>query len=127
MKAKKYLSYDDAKEWILNNLNVNSRKDWERLVKENKIPEFIPKNPHHFYYKKNRGWLGWKNFIQKDKNKYLSYDDAKNWLKNNININTVRDFLKLVRENKVICTIPRRPDLYYKDFISWDDFLNHKN
>jgi len=64
----KYLSYDKAKEWIKDNLSdVKNRATWKEYVKQNKIPEIIPNHPELYYNRKNRGWLGWKDFLSKTK------------------------------------------------------------
>ena len=34
-------------------------------VKNKKIPDIIPNHPEIFYNKKNRGWLGWIDFLSK--------------------------------------------------------------
>lgn len=65
LKALNYLSYEESKNWIKNNLNILSKKDWVVHVKDNKIPNIIPNNPQLYYYKKNRGWKGWKDFLNK--------------------------------------------------------------
>jgi len=63
---KNYLSYNESKWWIKNNLsNIKSEKFWKLSVMKNKIPIFIPNNPKQFYQKKNRGWLGWMDFLNK--------------------------------------------------------------
>lgn len=64
--ALKYLNYSDAKVYIKKNLSeVKTQKMWKECVKNNKIPEIIPNHPEQYYYKANRGWLGWKDFLNK--------------------------------------------------------------
>lgn len=65
LKALNYISYEDAKEWIKENLNISTKKDWEIEVKKHNIPNTIPNNPQLYYYKKDRGWKGWKDFLSK--------------------------------------------------------------
>jgi len=64
--AKNYLSYVESKNWIKNNLpNIKSEKMWKLSVKNNEIPINIPNHPEIFFSKKNRGWIGWKDFLNK--------------------------------------------------------------
>ena len=61
-----YLSYNEAKEYIKNNLSeIKTRKIWKDYVKCKKIPKILPNHPELFYNRKNRGWIGWKNFLSK--------------------------------------------------------------
>lgn len=66
IKSKNYLLYNDAKLFINNNYCIKSQKDWNDYVKLNKIPNNIPNHPELYYKNKNRGWLGWKNFLNKN-------------------------------------------------------------
>jgi hypothetical protein len=55
------VSYDEFIVWINKNFpNKKSKEEFKKLVKENKIPHFIPKKPEGVY--KSAGWSGWKKF-----------------------------------------------------------------
>lgn len=58
LKAKKYISYDEAKNHI-KTLNIKSIVDWKNRLTE--IPEIIPNRPERFY--KKRGWISWGDFL----------------------------------------------------------------
>lgn len=61
-----YLSYVDAKKWIKENLSeIKSQKMWKKYIKENKILN-IPNHPELYYNRSDRGWLGWKDFLNKN-------------------------------------------------------------
>lgn len=61
-----YLSYEDAKKYIKENFSeIRSEKIWKNYVKNNKIPNIIPNHPELYYNRKNRGWIGWKDFLNK--------------------------------------------------------------
>lgn len=130
LKSLNYLSYDDAKKWIKNNLNISNVKSWKILVKENKIPEIIPNHPENYYKKKNRGWLGWKDFLGTSKDncnnkKFISYNDAKILIRK-LNIKTSREYHKNIKGNNDY-KLPKNPYRYYKSikqWISWNDFLS---
>lgn len=57
-KHMNLLNYEDFKNWINNNYpQSKSNKEFKKLIKEDKIPPFIPKKPISAY--RNKGWSGW--------------------------------------------------------------------
>lgn len=133
-KSQNYLSYDKAKEWIKQNLTVSTSIEWNELVKNDKIPNFIAKRPCRHY--ENKGWVGWLDFLSKKKNtrkkriNYLPYNEAKEWLKDNLasNINSVKKWKKF--NNYKETKIPTDAYGFYKkegSWVSWNDFLNKSN
>jgi hypothetical protein len=128
-KLKKFISYDEAKIWLKNNLNIKNQNDWSYSTKNNLIPEFIPKSPEHVY--KNSGWINWADFLNSNnispviKNKnYLSlYDLKKIAIDNNIKSKKGWvDYVKSLNNEK----IPQSPQKTYKNkgWVSWLDFLS---
>ena len=133
IKISNYLLYDDAKQ-IIKNLNIAGIKEWKELIKENKIPNFIPHYPQN-YYQKRKSWISWTDFLNnnkistQDRSKYyLSYDDAKKYIKKNLGyVKTTRDWDNYFKLNDISNIIPKRPDEYYKktnNWTSWCDFLD---
>lgn len=123
IKSKNYISYDDAKIWIKDNLDITTIVKWKQNVKENKIPEFIPNRPYRFYQK--RGWISWGDFLstgrianQNKKNIFLSYENACKFVRNN-NIKSNIEYRKF----NLPINIPAAPSQYYKEWISWGDFF----
>lgn len=119
---KNYISYDDAKKWILINLDVKNLVEWKKLYKENKIPYFIPNRAERFY--KKRGWISWSDFLNTDniamkyrKDIYLSYNDALELVRCN-NIKSKIKYGKIKYVN-----LPSDPSKFYKEWISWGNFL----
>lgn len=122
------ISYDDCKNYISKNSNIKSKSDWYKQVKI--LPDFIPNEPRQSYL--NRGWISWGDFLGTNRiqdnlkaTKYISYNDAKNWIKNNSKIDTIVQWKKYVKEKLIPETIPNRPDRYYqkRGWISWVIFL----
>ena len=121
------ISYDDCKKYVQENLNIKSISQWRKSL----IPDNIPKNPKEAYV--NRGWISWGDFLGtnriqdniKSKN-YISYSEAKEWIKNNLKINTLMQWKNFAKENKIPDFIPNRPERFYKKrgWINWGDFLN---
>jgi hypothetical protein len=131
--ALNYISYNEAKNWIKNNLKIWSEGDWKKLVKENDIPNFLPNNPQIFYNKKERGWLGWIDFLgteyKQNNLKCLTYEEAKTWVLTNIKVKTTKYWKNLSKNNQIPSFIPKRPDIYYKSYdrgwVSWNDFFSN--
>lgn len=119
-----YLSYNECKKWVRENLTVTSRYGWKKNIIDNALPIFIPNTPEKYY--KNKGWVDWFDFLGKEKNVFLSHDDSKNWIKQNYNKINVADFKRLCKDGVLPSFIPRKPYNTYKDFVSWFDFLGGK-
>lgn len=122
-KNKNFYSYVDAKRWIKDNLDLKSSSEFRK----SKLPCFIPKKPYNSY---TNEWIGWSDFLEykpfnrDKKNKYLSYEDSKKWIKDNLkDINTVLKYRRLSKEDKLPIFIHKKPEIYYKEWISWYDWL----
>jgi hypothetical protein len=121
-----YLSYIDAKEWILENiLSIKSRSHWKLKVNNNEIPYFIPNRPERFY--KNRGWISWGDFLSNGRianqnKKLLSYNDAKE-LVNKLNIISLKEY-KII-QSLYLNVLPVHPHLTYKNkgYKTYDEFF----
>lgn len=125
------ITYDEAKE-IVKTLNIKSKTEWFKYVKDKLI--ILPYSPNNHF--KNKGWKGWGDFLSTDRKQdnliaknYLSYEEAKKYIKdNNLNINTIEEWkhyiknIKNIKNNKFI---PNKPNRFYKNkgWISWGDFL----
>jgi hypothetical protein len=131
--SNKYLLYNEAKKWVNNNLpDIKSAYDWVEYNKNNILPEFIPKKPDRVY-KKELGYFRFKDFLNSNNikkrnniNKYLTYEEAKEYIKNNFNnIKSVTDWRNTYKLKKP--NIPVNALQYYKktnEWVSWVDFLN---
>ena len=58
---KYFYDYKKAKKTI-KKFNLKTSYEWEEFIKKNNISKHIPRSPEH-YYKKNKGWKGWKDFL----------------------------------------------------------------
>jgi hypothetical protein len=124
----KYISYEDAKKYIVDSsLTQLTSKDWRKI----EIPIFIPRRPERYY--KNRGWIDWSDFlsndkIQNQKKVFLDFDEFILYVNKNVirvkNRNEWRSIVKTLPNY-----IPSEPSLYYKGkgWISWKDFFNKIN
>lgn len=60
-----------------NNQESYLKKIWENLVAQNKIPEFIPKDPET-YYTKTGDWVSWADFFGANVESSLNSQHTKN-------------------------------------------------
>jgi len=124
------ITYDECKNYI-KKYNIKSLYAWRKYIKS--LPDFIPASPREVFL--NDGWISWGDFLgtgriqdNKKTEKYIIYNDAKVYIKNNIKGITTREKWKnAVKNDKIPDTIPNRPDRYYnsknRGWISWGDFL----
>lgn len=128
-----FLLYNEAKQWLADK-NIKSRSEYYNfyILNKNDIEFLIPKSPD-VCYKKN-GWISWGNFlsmnkisdIEKHKN-YLSYDEAKLYMKENFSFIKSGNQWKNYRKSNLIPTfIPANPENTYKitnDWKGWSDYI----
>lgn len=112
-KKNIFLSYEKCSEFAKNN-NIKTIKEW----KDFDLPFNIPKDPRLSY--KNKGWVDWGTFLgtnriqdNKKAEKYLSYNNAKLWILNNLSVKTQKIWKELVKMNKIPEIIPNHPEIYY--------------
>jgi hypothetical protein len=121
------MSYNEVKEWIVLNLSIESKTKWYEYIKNNELPNCIPRNPREVFLKK--GWISWGDFLGTgkiwDNNvNYLNYNDSKKIIKT-LNINTGLEYKNFAKNDLIPKNIPNRPERYYKKrgWVSWGDFL----
>lgn len=128
-KNKNFISYNDCKKWIKSNKltkNTKSQYEWKKL--KSNLPLFIPKDPQGYYTRCNT-WNGWGDFLgtgNTHKGNFLSYDESKKWIKENIltkNIKSETYWRKI--KNKLPSFIPKCPESHYFGigWKNWGDFL----
>ena len=126
-KKKNFLSYEEAQNYLVN-FYFKSQKEYQNWHKLNN-PNNLPTNPNVVY--KDNGWVSWgiflsnKNIGTQNKSKFfLSYDDAKLFLKD-LNIITRKEYIEWYNLNNPN-NLPLSPHEIYKNngWISYNDFLN---
>ena len=60
MNKNKYLSYDEAKDFI-KHLRINGVREWIAYAKSGQKPDNIPHAVHTVY--SNKGWTSWGDFL----------------------------------------------------------------
>jgi very-short-patch-repair endonuclease len=135
-----YLTYAQASEWIKSNYpNVKSQNQFKKWKSGNLYYSKIPKNPYSVYRRSNE-WVSWSEFLGSNNisgieisKKYISYNSAKEWIKNNLNCDelSISKWKELYRSGTIPDFIPRNPNTFYSNFnrgwISYADFLNNKS
>jgi hypothetical protein len=118
-KSKMYMSYDECKKYIYENLHkINSKTQLREYILKNNIKN-IPLNPESSY--KDKGWISWDSFLSKN---YLNFNDAKKIIKK-LNIKSNREWRIFIKDkDKIYKNIPNSPDRFYKnEWIDWYDWL----
>lgn len=121
-------TYDECKLWIKENKpnwvnSISSYKNWSKM---SDFPGFLPKAPNRVF----QDWNSWGDYLgtgavstMKRKDIYLSYDEAKKYLKENYNLKSSYDFKKA----DVPIFIPKKPFNVYSEWSSWEYFLGYKS
>ena len=61
-----FLNYEECKVWVKNNCeDIKTKRDWDKFVKVNELPEYIPKSPYWVYKRSTHycGWISWSDFL----------------------------------------------------------------
>ena len=58
---KKFRSFEDASRWAVT-LELKNNWEWRRYIKENQVPDDIPRKPE-YAYKKRGTWKSWGEFL----------------------------------------------------------------
>lgn len=122
-----YKSYQEAKEWI-KPLGLTNEKDWKEYTNSKFFPADIPKNPYEVY-SKTKEWISWKDFFGMKKEKYISYDKAKEWAIT-LNLSTSSEWIEYTKKNNFPKNIPKDTARIYRkmgQWENWKDFLGKKN
>ncbi|MDA9752333.1 DEAD/DEAH box helicase family protein [Candidatus Pelagibacter sp.] len=115
-QLRKYFEFDEAKKYI-KELNIKSNLDWKKYCKSKKYNPKLPKAPDIVYKSE---WCGWPDFLSK--NKFLSYEEAKKYIKDLGFINFKEYSNYIIKKN--IDFLPKYPRHHYKkDFSTMIDFL----
>jgi hypothetical protein len=122
-----FLTYNDCKKWIKNE-NL-SYVEFRNLIKEKKLPNFIPTKPNITYKKEFISLIDLFNGkCRKTLNDYLTYDVAKIIVKD-FNLKTNKEWRLFTKNNKELLEklkIPISPESSYKEnWGNWYDWLGN--
>lgn len=110
--------YVYCKNWLKENApDVKSNSQYQQFSRASNFPSFLPKYPCK-HFKSTDEWVSWGDFlstgrIQDNKKaiKYLSYTEAKQYLKP-IKILTKKEYIKYLSD-KSIDFLPKKPERFY--------------
>jgi hypothetical protein len=118
---KKFINYEECKKIIIE----KGFKSINDFIKWKDRPKNIPSRPDHIF--KNTGWISWSEFLgnkiisNKQKGqKYLSYLDAKEYLKD-LKLDHKLYYIEHISNNN-IDFLPKRPEYFYRDV--WTGYLD---
>jgi len=120
-----YLPYKKAQTFA-KSLKLKSAKEWRDFAKTTKRPNNIPFGVEKFY--KNSGWRDWKHFLGYERNKFLSFNQARKKVQN-MNLISSSEYRHLAQTGDLSLDLPKSPDKYYKNsgWLNWNDFLGNNS
>jgi hypothetical protein len=127
MTKKNWRSFAEARKFV-QSLKLKLRDDWLTYCKTNKKPGDIPASPNTVYKDE---WIDWgdflgTNFIPNRNRSYLSYEDARKYVRSLKLKNTI-DWNKYCNSKKLPANIPRNPQKIYKDeWTTWKYFIGNE-
>jgi very-short-patch-repair endonuclease len=105
---------------IINENKIQSREEYIKLSKSIRIPT----DPLSKFKLKS-----WSDILcKKEKRKrgnYFTYEESKIIVKN-LNLKSQKEWYELCKKNQIPEKIPKTPNKYYEEWISWNDWLDHK-
>jgi hypothetical protein len=113
-KDRQYTSFTESKIFV-QSLKLKNIQEWKKYCDDGKIPEGIPKAPHHIY--KNSGWKDWGDFlgtgfIVPGKRNYRSFQDAKKFV-SSLGLKTWEEWIAYCKSGKKPDDIPAYPYAVY--------------
>ncbi|MGB2137853.1 MAG: DEAD/DEAH box helicase family protein [Flavobacteriales bacterium] len=114
-----------AREFV-RSLNLKSGKDWKNYCDSGQKPSDIPLHPSSVY--KSKGWVSMYDWLGIKKNEYLSYNEAKKYLKK-LNLKSWSQFKKFAASSSRPSNIPGHPHVIYKNkgWVSISDLLGYES
>lgn len=127
-KNENYLPFEEAREVVRAEL-LHSRGAFEAWHEREK-PKTIPRFPYRVYTKE---WVSWNDFLgtnnefMKGTKAWRPFEEAIHVV-HSLQLKTQRDWLDYCRDHadNVPEDIPRRPDVVYDKWVSWNHWLGNK-
>ncbi len=120
-RKRKFSTFTDAKIFV-HKLNLESKNDWDKFSKSNKLPKNIPTNPNRSYKKE---WIDWGDWLGTGRiathlKQYRSFQEARNYVQV-LGLKNPKGWKAFVKTDKMPQDIPRNPNQVYKDK-GWNGF-----
>lgn len=122
-----YIPFEDARELVHNEL-LHSRGAYEMWWDRNK-PKAIPRFPYRVY----KEWVSWNDFLgtnnefRQPVRNWRPMEEAIHYV-HGLRLTSQREWLEFCRDNAadVPEDIPKRPDVVYSKWVSWNHWLGNK-
>ena len=125
-----WMPFEEVNKWV-KQFKFKSQKDWYSYVRENTLPNNIPKTPVQVY--NNNGWKGWGEFlgtgnIANFNRVFKKYSEARQYILK-FNIKTKDEYIEKHKKNIFSDDIPYNPRRTYLDsgWKGWGEFLGTGN
>jgi superfamily II DNA or RNA helicase len=120
---EKFRSFEETRKFV-NSLKIKSITEWKKYCKSGLKPEDIPNRPSKTY--KNQGWIDWYDFFGKNKEKFRSFQESKEFVKT-YKLTSYKEWTELHKSGKVPKDIPFTPNEVYKNkgWRGFPDFLGY--
>ena len=123
---RKNLEFEQARDFIRNQ-QLPSVKAYYEWWDANK-PKMLPRRPERAY---QHSWQGWNDFLGNDnqwrpnqQRNYRSYTEAILFV-HKLKLTTQNEWLEWCQDNEVPEDIPKRPDMYYDEWMGWGQWLGN--
>lgn len=126
-RSKQKYHYFEVARRLVREEGLGSLNDFKKWHKHN-FPKMIPKYPESIY--KKSGWISWNDFLgnkgtfAQQRKVYRPFESAKQFARSLKLKNKTAWIAYAKGENTALpADIPKRPDLHYKEWYTWKDFL----
>ena len=123
-KNKKFRSFTDSKQFA-RALGFHNVREWEIYCKSGKKPDDIPSSPSKFYAKEWKSWGDWLGTgrIQTQQREYLSFNDARNFIRG-LGLKNHIEWKAYCKPDQKPVDLPAAPErVYKKDWKGLGDWL----
>jgi len=124
-----YVSYEEARAWV-RKFRFKSWKEWFKFRKKRDPktgkhlrPAWIPNAPERAY--KNNGWVSGEDYFGFGRAALFSYAKAKMEARK-LGLKSRTAWRVWWRQYRPV-TVPCAPELYYKEWENWNEFLGNRN
>jgi len=121
-QSSEMLPYEEAR-LFSRSLGFQSAAEWHSFCRVANLKN-IPNNPREYYKDKWVSYMDWLGYHRTNKGKdFLDFENAREFIRQLRlkNREEWRYFSKTARPSN----IPSSPDKFYKEWVSWSDWLNY--
>ena len=118
-KSRRFWSFTRARSYV-RKLGFKGTGEWHDWLQSGNRPSYIPANPALVY--QNEGWVNMRDWLG---NNWMSYRQAKNYMKD-LGLKTSTEYKQWAKSGNRPSTIPSSPENFYKDngWKNWGDYLS---